>query len=330
MTVYYSRYICHYSDHAQVLYQLLTNKGTRNFEWTEACEHAFQFLKNALCSAPVLAYPDFSREFRIYCDASEFALGGVLCQLNDENLEQPICYFSRVLNRSEKRFRPYIYAGSCTVFTDNQAVMSLLRAENPSQHLAKWQYCLVGETDWKVKFVEGAKNVVADALSRIPDFSGCSASNPEILAVTTRAQTKRAEQENASADLADDARSESDSQAKSDTLKNSDCDPNLAIDLDDLDDSGIAVDPDLVQSIESSQIEDEDLCDMRNYIERSVLPKDPNKSRLIICKRPLYQLINGVLKHLDPHKPGELHVVVPLKLHTEVLTAYHDHATGGY
>ncbi|MCP3667673.1 MAG: hypothetical protein GY696_35150, partial [Gammaproteobacteria bacterium] len=129
MCNYYSKFIWNYSDYAQPLHAL-TQKNAA-FEWTENCQKSFEYFKQALCAAPVLRYPDFSSEFRIYSDASEFALGGVLCQLNSENLEQPISYFSRTLVSAErcysntereilplceslKFFRPYIYGGTIT------------------------------------------------------------------------------------------------------------------------------------------------------------------------------------------------------------------------
>ena len=50
------------------------------FEWSDACESAFQTLKKLLTTAPVLAQPDVTRGFDVYCDASGIGLGCVLMQ----------------------------------------------------------------------------------------------------------------------------------------------------------------------------------------------------------------------------------------------------------
>ncbi len=215
-----------------------------------------------------------------------------------------------------RNFWPYIYGGMCIVFTDNQAVTCLLRAENPSQRLAKWQCAFLGETDWTVQFVQGTKNVVADALSRIPDFSGlnevsgANAETEKVLVVTTRAQAHRAAKQADSAAEQDDmsctdVRSEAASLV-GDTTADFDLNPDSNVDIDNLDDSGVSVDPDLLQSIEKSQIEDLEICQMRDFIENLILPDDQKLATVIVHKRPLYQLIDGVLRHLDPHQPGEL------------------------
>ena len=56
-----------------------TTAGVK-FEWSQACEEAFQTLKDRLTTAPVLAQPDISKSFDVYCDASRIGLGCVLMQ----------------------------------------------------------------------------------------------------------------------------------------------------------------------------------------------------------------------------------------------------------
>ena len=55
----------------------LLKKGVR-FSWDDKCEHAFQTLRKLLTSAPILAQPDITRPFDVYCDASGTGLGYVL------------------------------------------------------------------------------------------------------------------------------------------------------------------------------------------------------------------------------------------------------------
>ncbi|GKD89444.1 reverse transcriptase domain-containing protein [Tanacetum coccineum] len=76
----------------------LTQKSVK-FEWGEKAEVAFQLLKQKLCSAPILALPEGSENFVVYCNASHKGLGAVLMQR-----EKVIAYVSRQLNIHEKNY----------------------------------------------------------------------------------------------------------------------------------------------------------------------------------------------------------------------------------
>ena len=189
---YYSKFIWHYSDLTSC-FNFLTRKNVP-YVWTEECQKNFEALKDALTNAPCLAYPNFELPFTLYCDASEMALGSVLCQKEEGQEERPIGYYSRSFLSAERRysnteremlamyeglrnFRPYVYGGACDVYTDHKAIEALRNTENPTQRLAKWQYYLMGQVDWKVKYVPGKKNQVADFLSRAPLFTDVGKQN---------------------------------------------------------------------------------------------------------------------------------------------------------
>jgi len=76
---------------------------TCKWSWDEEQEKAFQRLKEALISAPVLACPDFTRRFVLQTDASSYGLGAVLTQ-HQEGGERVIAYASRTLNNGEKNY----------------------------------------------------------------------------------------------------------------------------------------------------------------------------------------------------------------------------------
>jgi hypothetical protein len=73
---YYCRFIENFSKIARPMTNLL--KKTQEFEWTPDCEKSFQDLKKRLTTTPVLALPDISKDFIVYCDASRQGLGCVL------------------------------------------------------------------------------------------------------------------------------------------------------------------------------------------------------------------------------------------------------------
>ncbi|GKA96368.1 putative reverse transcriptase domain-containing protein [Tanacetum coccineum] len=76
----------------------LTQKGIK-FDWDEKEKNAFQLIKQKLCSAPILALPEGSEDFVVYCDASQKGLGTVLMQR-----EKVIAYASRQLKVHEKNY----------------------------------------------------------------------------------------------------------------------------------------------------------------------------------------------------------------------------------
>lgn len=88
---YYQRFIARYAQLAAPLIDLL--KKNEGFNWRIREETAFQELKKALISAPVLSYPNFDRPFQIDTDACEFGVGAVLSQDG-----HPLAYYNKKLS----------------------------------------------------------------------------------------------------------------------------------------------------------------------------------------------------------------------------------------
>src|SRR5699024_6537812 len=122
---YYRKFIKNFSQIAKPLNDLL--KQNVKFEWNPICDEAFQVLKSRLISPPILSFPDFTKEFILTTDASQFAIGSVLSQ-GEIGKDLPISFASRVLNKAEqhystierellsivwsvKHFRPYLLTG---------------------------------------------------------------------------------------------------------------------------------------------------------------------------------------------------------------------------
>jgi hypothetical protein len=68
------------------------------FEWTEQCRQSPDQLISLVTSSPVLAYPDFSRQFEMEVDASTFAVGGILFQRDEDGKKCDVAYYSHALN----------------------------------------------------------------------------------------------------------------------------------------------------------------------------------------------------------------------------------------
>ncbi|GJR34508.1 putative reverse transcriptase domain-containing protein [Tanacetum coccineum] len=154
----------------------LTQKKVK-FEWGDKQEAAFQLLKQKLCSAPILALPEGSEDFIVYCDASIKGLGAVLMQR-----EKVISYASRQLKIHEKNntthdlelgavvfalkiWRHYLYRTKCMVFTDHKSLQHILDQKELNMRQRRWLE-LLSDYDCDIRYHPGKANVVADALSR--------------------------------------------------------------------------------------------------------------------------------------------------------------------
>ncbi|MCP3664177.1 MAG: transposase family protein, partial [Gammaproteobacteria bacterium] len=105
---------------------------------------------------------------------------------------------------------------------------------------------------------------------------------------------------------------------------------DLRLNLDDLDDSGVNFDKDLKDRVIKRQDSDSMILELKAFIESGALPADKKRAKVIAHTRPLYQIIDGVLMHLDPHKTRELRLVVPNEMKSEILCAYHDDPFAGH
>ncbi|MDW0176561.1 MAG: RNase H-like domain-containing protein, partial [Nitrososphaeraceae archaeon] len=102
---YYQRYIFMYSTIAAPLTDCLKGKDKKGkIIWTDECETAFQELKTKLSSYPILYAPDFNREFILQTDASDYGLGIVLSQIDEDGNEHPVLYLSKKFSEVEKRY----------------------------------------------------------------------------------------------------------------------------------------------------------------------------------------------------------------------------------
>ncbi|GJT10244.1 putative reverse transcriptase domain-containing protein [Tanacetum coccineum] len=172
---YYRRFIEGFSKIAKSMTKL-TQKGIK-FDWGEKEEDAFQLIKQKLCSAPILALPEGSEDFVVYCDASHKGLGAVLMQR-----EKVIAYASRQLKVHEKNYtthdlelgsvvfalklwRHYLYGTRCTVFTDHKSLQHILDQKDLNMRQRRWLE-LLSDYDCDIRYHPGKANVVADALSR--------------------------------------------------------------------------------------------------------------------------------------------------------------------
>ncbi len=192
---YFKRHIKNYAKRAKPLYDMLRGeevhkkkrKGKKLCEfkkqtWGSAQDEAFEDLKTAATTAPVLIYPDFSKPFILTTDASGEAMGWVLSQKTDDG-EHPIAYGSRLLKGSElnysntkretyaviqgiEHFRSYLYGRYFVVRTDHQPITMIHNKKDLTRSVCNW---ILATQDYffDIEYVPGKNIPHADALSRM-------------------------------------------------------------------------------------------------------------------------------------------------------------------
>ena len=178
---YYRRFVKRFSDKAAPLNALLCKEQA--WKWTPECQNAFEVLKGEIAARPVSAYPDFSKPFRLYTDASNIGLGAILAQ-RQNGKEKIICCASRTLNNAESNysttkkeclaivwgvqvFRPFLIATHFEILTDHYALQWLRSMKSTSAILHRWAAAL---EDYRFTILHrpGKLQGHVDALSRLP------------------------------------------------------------------------------------------------------------------------------------------------------------------
>ncbi|WVZ70697.1 hypothetical protein U9M48_019340, partial [Paspalum notatum var. saurae] len=172
---YYRRFIKNFTKTAKPMTSL--TKKNAKYVWSPNCEEAFQTLKKLLTSAPVLAQPDITKPFDVYCDASGNGLGCILMQEG-----RVIAYASRQLRKHEvnypthdlelaavvhalKIWRHYLLGNTCHIYTDHKSLKYILTQPELNMR-QRWWLELIKDYDLEIHYHPGKANVVADALNR--------------------------------------------------------------------------------------------------------------------------------------------------------------------
>ena len=186
----YRRFIKSFAKTSTPLTDML--KKDSGVEWgediapTEAQRLAFEALKEALTTPPILALPKRNRPYMIDCDASAYAIGAALLQQQDEDDPKSwatVGFFSKTLTPEQRNYsaterecyavvwsvltlRPYLEGAHFLVRTDHNALKWLLTLEDPTGRLMRWRLRLM-EFDYEIIYRPGLKHQVPDALSRL-------------------------------------------------------------------------------------------------------------------------------------------------------------------
>ena len=182
---YYRRFIKDFSKVALPLSELAKEKV--KFTWGPKQEESFQKLKRIVTSDQVLILPDYDKQFTVTTDASGYAVGASLQQMDDETKRlRPIAFFSKKLSEQEMRWavyeqellaivlsleewRHYLVGRKFKLITDHQSLIHLKKQQHLTSKQSRWIERL-SDFDYEAEYLPGRSNVVADALSRRADY----------------------------------------------------------------------------------------------------------------------------------------------------------------
>ena len=183
LTGYYRDFVPNYATLAYPLTSL-TKKGQPNrVKWGKDQDEAYDALKRAITTRPILHIPNMHRSFILRTDASDVGLGAALLQEDNKGILHPVAFASKKLMDRETRystiekeclaivwairkFELYLYGRTFTLQTDHQPLRYINTARFVSARIMRWAMFLQSY-NFTVQSITGENNVEADFLSRL-------------------------------------------------------------------------------------------------------------------------------------------------------------------
>ena len=146
---FYRRFIRDFSKVARPLCTLM--EKVTEFKFDDSCQRSFEEIKSRLVEAPIMAKPDWNKEFEIMCDASDYEMGAVLGQRTDK-VFRAIYYARKTFNEAQEnysitekdmlaivfsceKFRPYILGSHIIIHTDHAVIKYLMAKKEANPRL---------------------------------------------------------------------------------------------------------------------------------------------------------------------------------------------------
>ena len=352
---YYRRFVKDFAKIARPLNDLL--KKDVMFVWSESCENAFQTLKERLTMAPILAFPDFEKEFILYTDASHLAISFILGQKDDSGREKVISYGGRALRQAEKNwgisdleglalvegiryYHTYLASHKFTVITDHIALRTL-KDNRMNSRLGRWAVFLQGY-QYDVVHKPGKLHTNADSLSRRKYETTAESNNddcddvvidPQVCSVHVESNVTEYKLEFVEEKQ---AQVNSTKAVKTDVLSEMICAIDTYENLDPMQHM-FSIHDLTKEKLREAQVKDASFGPMFDYKENLKVPDDRNDANRLVSEAQFYEVEDGILYHFyHPRSKGhkwenvKKQLAVPLVFRDSVLKSYHDALMGGH
>ena len=194
---FYRRFIEDFSHIATPLHEL-TRKDTA-WNWSKACQEAFDSLKIAITSSPILIFPDESKPYKVEADSSNYATGAVLSQEGDDGKWHPVAFLSKSLSSVERNYdihdkellsiiraleewRHFLEGAQhkFTIWTDHKNLEYFRTAKKLNRRQARWSLYL-SRFDFHLLHRPGKWSGKPDVLSRRPDHGKGEDDNKDVV-----------------------------------------------------------------------------------------------------------------------------------------------------
>ena len=199
---YYRKFVPKFADIARPLTNL--TKLDVPYDWTNRCQEAFEFLKQMLLKEPILKYPDPSKPYTLFTDASKFAWACVLTQEYEHEFDgkkrkilHPITYMSGLFKGSQinwatltkeayaiyvsvKKLDHYIQDAEVTLRSDHLPLKSFLQKNTMNTKVNNWAIDITSRCrNIQFEYIKGIKNTLADTMSRLIEITPEIEQKPE-------------------------------------------------------------------------------------------------------------------------------------------------------
>ena len=194
---YLSKFIPDYAALVEPLREMDGNGRNAQFnieaEWSPRRIKAFEGVKAAMCSAPVLASPDFSKPWIILTDCSGSTMGAALVQKDEHGIERPVAYASCTLSEAQKNYsiseseglavcwavrkwRCFLHSSdsAAIVVTDHSCLKNLTSSKTFENRRLNRYAVELSEHNLKIIYRKGADHHLPDLLSRMSKVTPCS------------------------------------------------------------------------------------------------------------------------------------------------------------
>ena len=325
------------------MYMLLHKNAT--FKWTDECQQAFEKLREAMYTTPILAYADMNKPFILSCDASTTGIGFVLSQMDEQHGERPIACGGRALRGSEKQwstteleglalveavheYHYFLANQKFVVYSDHISLSWLKEIKHKNGRLFRWSL-LLQNYDMDIKYKSGKSNANADMLSRI-EYDKTPAEDPQDDIYDTVMTISHNDDKNATHETQSEM-----------TLLTFEYENEVSIETSAAVNATQADPPStqteifavsVTEDLAQKQRDCPDIGRIIRYLEQGDLPLDAKLARQTVYEAEDYFFKDDVLyhKHLPRNKNLQKHhlvhhqIAVPIAHRTEILRNYHE------